>query len=1045
MMPHPSYPRCVSQSLFQYQKILRAYRIKSLWNMHTTSTMTTTTGPTTILPSQQQQQHLWRIPPPKHHHHHHHQHPSFSMTHTTQHTPIYYYMNHFWNHSNNKNRLSVLSRPFSVQTDHSSEWQNHPTTITTPARSVVPSTVPHISTTTDTNTSSSSSSSQYDIRRPLPGTGFDNFLPKKDRPKPSSSPENSNNDDDNNNNNDDDDDDDDDNDKKDSKRQKQDKQKRKTSSNNNDFYASVEIFVTMAIALYLVADYIMSRRRRQHSASHNDDDEHPSSDRLSYGTNPIHSSSDATSSSSSFALLPQRDITWHDFLRLLQQRDIQKVVIMEDGGGSSKPRSNTGGDGGGSNQNDKSKLHQTSAALVYLTPNATGLTASSYQSHHSNHFDRGNGDTSSSSSSSLGLESDRSSHPSHVDRVDHWPSSSGLSTDSFGTSLQASPLARNNNGPSYRLPIGNIDSFERKLDEAQRALGRSELEDVPIQYLDDTARNVAKQFWSAVFSTAPTLIMFFVIRAIINASTRGAGGSGPGNIFSVGKSTAKKIKKEDISITFADVAGCEEAKKEIMEFVDFLKDSGRFTKLGAKIPKGALLCGPPGTGKTLLAKAVAGEAGVPFYSISGSDFIEMYVGVGPSRVRDLFNEARTNAPCIVFIDEIDAVGRQRGRGGMGGNDERENTLNQLLVEMDGFSPSTGVVVLAATNRVDVLDQALTRPGRFDRQVTIDKPDLQGRKEIFKVHLKGITLENNIEDVAGRLAGLTPGFAGADISNICNEAAIVAARRKAETVSFDDFEKATDRIIGGLESNKIMSKEERSIVAHHEAGHAVAGWFLEHADALLKVTIIPRTSGALGFAQYLPKEVFLRTQKQIMDIVCMALAGRAAEEIFFGSVTTGASDDLKRVTQLVYSTIQLYGMNSRLGQLSFPKDPNAMFDDRPYSEKTAKVMDEEARAIVDAAYERTLTLLRSKKDEVAKVAQLLLDRETITHDDLITLIGERPFKSDAAYDEYIRRRHSTTSPPPPTNEETTTDNDNHDIDDKNDDATTIITPNLAFKG
>ena len=409
-----------------------------------------------------------------------------------------------------------------------------------------------------------------------------------------------------------------------------------------------------------------------------------------------------------------------------------------------------------------------------------------------------------------------------------------------------------------------------------------------------------------------------------------------------------------------------------------------------------------GTGKTLLGKAVAGEAGVPFYSISGSDFIEMFVGVGPSRVRDLFTEARANAPCIVFIDEIDAVGRKRGQG-MGGNDERENTLNQLLVEMDGFAPSTGVVVLAGTNRVDILDQALTRPGRFDRQVQVDKPDLQGRKEIFRVHLKGITLDADVEDVGGRLAGLTPGFTGADIANVCNEAAIVAARRKGETVTVNDFEVAVDRIIGGLESNKIMSKEEQSIVAHHEAGHAVAGWFLEHADPLLKVTIIPRTSGALGFAQYLPKEVFLRTNDQIMDIVCMALAGRAAEELFFGRVTTGASDDLKRVTQLVYSTIQLYGMNTRLGQLAFPKDPNAFYDDRPYSEKTAKAMDEEAKSIVDEAYERTLSLLRERKDEVEKVAKLLLKQETITHDDVYDLVGPRPFPGDPMYQEYISSR------------------------------------------
>ena len=311
--------------------------------------------------------------------------------------------------------------------------------------------------------------------------------------------------------------------------------------------------------------------------------------------------------------------------------------------------------------------------------------------------------------------------------------------------------------------------------------------------------------------------------------------------------------------------------------------------------------------------------------------------------------------------------------------------------------------------MDILDQALTRPGRFDRQITVDKPDLKGRQEIFKVHLQGITLDGNIEDFAGRLAGLTPGFAGADIANICNEAAIVAARRKAEKVSMDDFQKATDRIIGGLESNKIMSKDERSIVAYHEAGHAVAGWFLEHADPLLKVTIIPRSSGALGFAQYLPKEVFLRTQKQIMDIVCMALAGRASEDVFFGRVTTGASDDLKRVTDLVYSTIQLYGMNERLGQLSFPKDPNAMWDERPYSEKTAKAMDEEARAIVDAAYERTIKLLEDKKEEVQKVAELLLSKETITHDDMVEIIGPRPFAGDPAYDDFIRQKQAPSEP------------------------------------
>ncbi len=416
----------------------------------------------------------------------------------------------------------------------------------------------------------------------------------------------------------------------------------------------------------------------------------------------------------------------------------------------------------------------------------------------------------------------------------------------------------------------------------------------------------------------------------------------------------------------------------------------------------------------------------------------MFVGVGPSRVRDLFKEARANAPCIVFIDEIDAVGRQRGRGGFsGGNDERENTLNQLLVEMDGFSPTTGVVVLAGTNRIDILDQALTRPGRFDRQITVDKPDLQGRKEIFNVHLKGITLDGAVEDIAGRLAGLTPGFAGADIANLCNEAAIVAARRKGETVTINDFEKATDRIIGGLESNKIMSQHDREIVAHHEAGHAVAGWFLKHADPLLKVTIIPRTSGALGFAQYLPKEVFLRTEQQIMDIVCMALAGRAAEEVFFGRVTTGASDDLRRVTQLVYSTIRTYGMNSRVGQLAYPRDDN-QFGDKPYSDATAEAMDDEARAIVDAAYQRTVELIREKREQVEAVAKLLIDKETITHDDMIDLIGERPFKADKQYQEYVSARHGHRSQDEEEKEETKDNSVETDL--SNTDS--ALTPGLA---
>ena len=654
-----------------------------------------------------------------------------------------------------------------------------------------------------------------------------------------------------------------------------------------------------------------------------------------------------------------REITWSDFCNhLLETGQVEKIVVT----------------------------NNRTMAKVFLKPGSPGLPQ--HQTRQFRYSEK--------------RQQDVERSPEMYESTNMTDGFSSASTDSFSMTNSTMP-SRGQHQIVYRFAIGSVDAFEKKLEEAQRVVGMNPSREIPVQYTAEStmATEMLGVVPSLLLMGAAFYFMRYAAGSMMGGSNPGQGGMG--GIFKIGKSTAKKISKEDVKVNFSNVAGCDEAKKEIMEFVDFLKEPSQFTKLGAKIPKGALLCGPPGTGKTLLAKAVAGEAGVPFFSISGSDFIEMFVGVGPSRVRDLFKEARDNSPCIVFIDEIDAVGRQRGRGGVGGNDERENTLNQLLVEMDGFNPSTGVVVLAGTNRIDILDQALTRPGRFDRQITVDKPDLKGRKEIFKVHLKGITLEDAVEDVAGRLAGLTPGFAGADIANICNEAAIVAARRAAESVSMDDFEKATDRIIGGLESNKIMSKEERSIVAHHEAGHAIAGWFLEHADPLLKVTIIPRTSGALGFAQYLPKEVFLQTHEQIMDIVCMALAGRAAEEIFFGRVTTGASDDLRRVTDLVYSTIQIYGMNPRLGQLAFPKDPNAMIEERPYSEKTAKAMDEEAKQIVDEAYERTLNLMREHKDKVEQVANMLLDKETITHDDILELIGPRPFAGDSVYDEFVRRR------------------------------------------
>jgi len=652
-----------------------------------------------------------------------------------------------------------------------------------------------------------------------------------------------------------------------------------------------------------------------------------------------------------------------------------------------------------SGQVDKIVVVNNNIARVILYPESKGMPENSHAS-----LSPSLNDSASGRSSRVGNESSDNT-------ILEFNSPISSNADSSENNALAA-----NNAPVYHFYIGSVESFEGKLSKAQADVHPREW--VPVQYVNEV--NMLQEFIKLTPMLAMLAILFYYSRGLMGGGAAGGvgGGGGPGGMFQVGKSNAKKVNPETVNVSFKDVAGCEQAKLEVMEFVQFLSSPEQFTRLGAKTPKGALLCGPPGTGKTLLAKAVAGEAGVPFYSISGSDFIEMFVGVGPSRVRDLFKEARANTPCIIFIDEIDAVGRQRGRGGFsGGNDERENTLNQLLVEMDGFNSTTGVVVLAGTNRADILDQALTRPGRFDRQITVDRPDLQGRKEIFGVHLSGLTLKGKSEEYSGRLAGLTPGFAGADIANLCNEAAIVAARRKGENVTFPDFEKATDRIIGGLESNKIMGEKEKKIVAYHEAGHAVAGWFLEHADPLLKVTIVPRASGALGFAQYLPKEVFLRTQEQIMDIVCKTLAGRAAEDVFFGQVTTGASDDLKRVTQMVYSTIQTYGMNSRVGQLAYAQNDDGMPGDKPYSDSTAEAMDDEARAMVDAAYQRTVELIREKREEVEKVANLLLEKETITHDDMIDLIGKRPFEGDAQYQEYVSRRFKSNDDTEETNNET----------------------------
>ncbi len=541
-----------------------------------------------------------------------------------------------------------------------------------------------------------------------------------------------------------------------------------------------------------------------------------------------------------------------------------------------------------------------------------------------------------------------------------------------------------NLGPHYYFNIGSIDSFEKKLNEAQTNMEATD----KVNVIYETRKN-----WGGdIIGWLLPIIIMIGIWVFIMRKMSGGGGPG-GQIFNIGKSKAALFDPEDkIKITFKDVAGLEEAKEEVMEIVEFLKNPGKFTKLGGKIPKGALLVGPPGTGKTLLAKAVAGEAGVPFFSLSGSDFVEMFVGVGAARVRDLFNQAKAKAPAIIFIDEIDAVGRSRGKGSFtGGNDERENTLNSLLVEMDGFGTNSGVIILAATNRPDVLDSALLRPGRFDRQISIDKPDIIGREAIFKVHMKPLTLSPDVD--VKKLSEQTPGFAGAEIANVCNEAALIAARKNKTQIDIQDFHDAIDRVIGGLEKkNKLISPEEKNIVAYHEAGHAIAGWFMEHTDPLVKVSIVPRGIAALGYAQYLPKEQFLYTTEQLSDSMCMALGGRVAEEIIFGRISTGALSDLERITKMAYSMVTIYGMNKRIGNISFydPQQSEYGFT-KPYSESTAQAIDEEVKKIVDIAYERTKKLLNEKREQLELVAQELLKKEVIFQQDIERMIGKRPYE------------------------------------------------------
>lgn len=518
-----------------------------------------------------------------------------------------------------------------------------------------------------------------------------------------------------------------------------------------------------------------------------------------------------------------------------------------------------------------------------------------------------------------------------------------------------------------------------------------------ITEVPDTPENEGELFSQLISTLLPILLIAFLFILMMRKVGGPGGGSGPGGIFNIGKSKATLFDKGTrVSITFSDVAGLDEAKVEVMEIVDFLKNPKKYTSLGGKIPKGALLVGPPGTGKTLLAKAVAGEAQVPFFSLSGSDFVEMFVGVGASRVRDLFKQAREKAPCIIFIDEIDAIGRARGKNVMMSNDERENTLNQLLVEMDGFGTDLGIIILAATNRPDVLDSALLRPGRFDRQISIDRPDLKGREAIFNVHLKPIKISQKLD--VHKLAEQTPGFAGADIANVCNEAALIAARKNKEAVDMSDFQDAIDRVIGGLEKkNKIISPEEKEIIAYHESGHAICGWFLEHAYPLLKVTIVPRGTAALGYAQYTPKEQYLYNTDQLVDQICMTLGGRASEEIFFGKISTGASNDLQQVTKIAYSMVTVYGMNDKIGNISYYDPAQENYFTKPYSEETGKIIDHEVRELIDNAYEKTKKLLLEKRAEVEKLAKELLVREVLFKSDVEALIGKRPFEEKKLLD------------------------------------------------
>ncbi|MEC9209655.1 MAG: ATP-dependent zinc metalloprotease FtsH [Bacteroidota bacterium] len=540
-----------------------------------------------------------------------------------------------------------------------------------------------------------------------------------------------------------------------------------------------------------------------------------------------------------------------------------------------------------------------------------------------------------------------------------------------------------NNGPHYYFEIGSVETFSNDLKDAQSSFNSDE----KISPLYETRNDV----FGDILGWILPLVFFILIWLFIMKRMSGGGGAG-GQIFNIGKTQGKLINKEDVKVTFKDVAGLEEAKEEITEIVDFLKAPAKYTKLGGKIPRGAMLVGPPGTGKTLLAKAVAGEAKVPFFSLSGSDFVEMFVGVGASRVRDLFKQAKEKAPAIIFIDEIDAIGRARGKNAMtGSNDERENTLNQLLTEMDGFGTNSGVIVMAATNRADVLDKALTRAGRFDRQIFVDLPDLVERKGIFDVHLKPIKLAKNID--INFLARQTPGFSGADIANVCNESALIAARKSKKQVEKQDFLDAVDRIIGGLEKrSKIISPNEKKTIAYHEAGHATVSWMLEYASPLIKVTIVPRGK-SLGAAWYLPEERQLTTTEQMLDEICAAMGGRAAEEIFFGKVSTGALSDLEKVTKMAYTMVSMYGLSKKVGNISYYDSSGQQTGfTKPYSEERAQLIDQEVSKILEQQYQRAKDVLIANKEKVEKLGSELLLNEVIFKANLETIFGVRKWKS-----------------------------------------------------